>query len=334
MKIRFTIEKRVLPLRYAWKLSRNTATEKVNFIIRAEKDGILGLGEVAPNIRYQETPERVLYEFDSILPSLNQNFSSEAWTKTLDNFSICQSLKMGLDMAFQRLAANSMGISLSSRLQIQKPEGRSIAYTIPVMEPAEIPQFIEREGLHRFSWIKVKVNSELARPMLECITQHIKKPIAIDGNEAWTSWEEALAFAHELDPKQIMFLEQPLSASQTEDYPMLTQKSPIPIWGDESILYHPEPDYWKSAFKGINVKLMKAGSFFNAIQLLKTAKQHGLQTMVGCMVETSIGISAALELESLADYMDLDGFLLLRNEPYGLVKEENGMVGFTSASPA
>ena len=99
--------------------------------------------------------------------------------------------------------------------------------------------------------------------------------------------------------------------------------------GDESILYKAEPDYWKRAFSGINVKLMKAGSLPNAVHLLKTARSIGLQTMVGCMVETSLGISAALSLESMADYMDLDGFILLENEPFGLVNETDGIVGFS-----
>lgn len=326
MKINFTAEKVILPLRYAWRLSRNTSTEKQNFIIRAESNGFDGLGEVAPNIRYQETPDRVAEEFTSLKTVLNQGFTEESWVKALENLPICQALKMGLDMAFQRLLAAKKGISLSAHLGLALPQSRAMTYTIPVMEPSEIEGFLARENLDRFSWLKVKVNKELALPMLETLGKLTNKPLAIDGNEAWTSFEETLDFAQKLDPKQILFLEQPLPAAKNSDYIHLATKSPIPIWGDESILYHPEPDYWKSAYKGINVKLMKAGSFANAIQLLKTAKSIGLQTMLGCMVETTVGISAALELESLADYIDLDGFLLIQNENRHWVEERDGVV--------
>jgi glutamate racemase len=80
------------------------------------------------------------------------------------------------------------------------------------------------------------------------------------------------------------------------------------------------------AFHGINVKLMKTGSLSRAVEMLRLARAAGLKTMIGCMVETSVGISAAMELESLADYMDLDGFMLLQEEPFRLVEEKGGRV--------
>ena len=258
--------------------------------------------EVAPNIRYAETPDRVEVEFADLKAILNQDFTSEIWARNLDDFSICQALKMGLDMAFQRLMAAKKGVDLTEHLGLPNPKRREMAYTLPVMEASEIKAFIQRENLDRFSWLKVKVNKELALPMLEELCKITSKPIAIDGNEAWTDPTEVISFTQKLNPQQILFLEQPLPSSQRTDYEWLMPKSPIPIWGDESVLHTPEPEYWKAAFKGINVKLMKAGSFTNAINLLKTARANGLQTMLGCMVETTVGISAALALESLADY--------------------------------
>jgi L-alanine-DL-glutamate epimerase-like enolase superfamily enzyme len=230
-------------------------------------------------------------------------------------------------MAFQNLKAAIAGISLGEVLLLPPAKPREITYTIPVMEASEIEEFMGKEDLFRFQWLKVKVNKELASEMLESILNLYPGPVAIDGNEAWTSKEEVLEFASSLPKDRILFLEQPLPARQKEDYKWLFGRSPLEIWGDESVLNLPEPEYWQQAFHGINVKLMKAGTFDAAISLLQTAKSLGLKTMVGCMVETSLGISAALALESLADYMDLDGFLVLRNEPFGLVKEEKGVVG-------
>lgn len=326
MAIHFSIEILPLPLRYAWRLSRNTSTEKTNLLIRASENGSEGLGESAPNIRYDETPERLLKEFEAIHPTLNQDFTRETWVSFLKDLPISQALKFGLDLAFQHLHVQKQSKSLPEFLGLKGGSKREICYTIPVMNPEEIQPFFEAENLARFPWIKVKVNRDLALPMLSALSSFYNGPIAVDGNEAWNSAAEVTQFLNHPDRPELLFLEQPLPAALREEYIRLKPESPVPIWGDESVLYQAEPDFWRQAFSGINVKLMKAGSLSNALQLLQTARQHGLQTMVGCMVETSIGISAALALESMADYMDLDGFLVLKNEPFGWVDELGGIV--------
>lgn len=303
---------------------------KVNGIVKARYHGKEGRGEIAPNIRYEETPERVEREFELSLPDLQKEFEEHQWPDILMKLSVCSSLRLGIDMAFQNLMAGIKGKSLCQQLNLPMASRRSVCYTIPVMDPSEIAGFMERENLFRFSWLKIKVHRDSALAMVEEVCRQYSGPIAIDGNESWTDVQAALEFAKAIPSDRILFLEQPLPAAQRDDYILLNEKSPVPIWGDESILYKSEPEYWKQAFSGINVKLMKAGSLPNAIHLLRSAKKEGLKTMVGCMVETSLGISAALSLESLADYMDLDGFILLQNEPFGLVKETDGVVMFTS----
>jgi len=326
LKINFTLELLPLPLRYEWKLSRNSSTQKINGFISARSGTHQGKGEAAPNIRYLETPERLEAEFEQALPLLGSEISPESWNQILANLPVCQALKMGLDMAFQGLMASFSAVSVEENLKIPASRTRDICYTIPVMEPDLISEFMERENLGRFSWLKLKVNKDLAIPLVEETLRLFPGPIAIDGNEAFSTREEALLFAKSLPPYRILFLEQPLPAAMKEEFVWLKDHSPVEIWGDESILSHSEPEYWQQAFSGINVKLMKDGSYQNAIEMLQTARTIGLKTMVGCMVETSLGISAALRLESLADYMDLDGFLLLENEPFGLISEEKGRV--------
>ena len=284
------------------------------------------MGEAAPNIRYKETPERLKLEFESISQFLNSDFDDSEWDTFLRNAQICSALKMGLDMAFHNLNAAINGETLSERLGLIPAQSRSICYTIPVMEVEKISDFMKSEKLDRFDWLKIKVNQALALPMIKEVLSIFPGKVAIDGNEAWTSKEELLEFVNKLPMDRILFLEQPFPASFRSEYQWLASQSDIEIWGDESILNEPDPEFWKSAFSGINVKLMKAGSFACAIEMLKVAKNIGLKTMVGCMVETSLGISAALSLESLADYMDLDGFLVLKNEPFGILKEKDGMV--------
>ncbi len=318
-----------LPLRYEWKLSRNTSVEKTNGLVSISYQGFEGRGEIAPNIRYEESPERVKQEFDNSLDELVQAISNgRPWNELLDSLPLCQALKTGLDMAYCNLHAKLEGKSLAAFFGLPEAGSREICYTIPVMEASRIAGFIKEQQLHRFSWLKV--NAETASEMLEETLLHFPGKIGIDGNEAWKNPEDVLHFLQDLPVSRIMFLEQPFPASKRDAYPVLKEKSSVEIWGDESILGKAEPDYWKKSFSGINVKLMKAGSLSNSIAMLKSAKEAGLKTMIGCMVETSLGISAAMQLESLADYMDLDGFLLLESEPFQLVQESQGRVSLTT----
>lgn len=321
-----SISRLELPLKFEWKLSRNATRHKTNLIIHLDLDGYSGLGEVAPNIRYGETPELIEEQFHSL-------FSEQANPQTvlhlmeeIQTLPVCQSLKMGLDMARQHLLAARKQVSLSESAGLPPARPRPMAFTVPVMDPADVKAFMLAWNVHRFPWLKIKVNEALATDMVREVLKQYDGTIAIDGNEAWKSVEGVLEFQRQVSHPRILFLEQPLPAAQKEDYINLKPLSSMEIWGDESVLIEPDVQFWKGAFAGINVKLMKAGSFEKAIALLRTAKSAGLKTMIGCMVETGLGISAAMALESLADYIDLDGFLLIKEDPFAKVKEENGFI--------
>jgi len=132
-----------------------------------------------------------------------------------------------------------------------------------------------------------------------------------------------------LKKMKIEFIEQPMPATMTDESAYLKKYSPFPLFADESVTDEAEFGHLKKMFDGINVKLMKAGGYLNALRLLKEAKANGMKTMIGCMVETTLAISSGLHLCSLADYADLDSFLVVKNEPFNLVKEEKGMLSYT-----
>lgn len=198
MPIQFELIPLHLPLRYAWRLSRNTSTFKNNFLIRASRGSFVGLGEVAPNVRYGETSELIVEQFQFFQKKHYQIFNPIYWNSELSELPISQSLKMGLDMAFCRLVANENGIPVSELFDLKPPRSRPMAYTIPVMEPEEIGHFLRRENLQRFSWLKMKVNQELALPMTMELLKLTNQPIAIDGNEAWTDVDEVVEFSKQL----------------------------------------------------------------------------------------------------------------------------------------
>lgn len=326
MKADFDFELKKFDLRYAWSLSRNSVVSKTNGFIKASHGLETGMGEAAPNIRYLETPERLKDEFEQWHSRLETIDLVKEWPDFLHHADMCQALKCGLDMAVQDLLARLNGKDLSAQLQLPAPRERSLAYTLPVMDPAEVKSFLEKENLQRFSWLKLKVNRNLAIDLTKEVLALYPGPIAVDGNEAWHDVHEVLEYCKVFRDERLLFLEQPLPAAQVADYYELGKKAELDIWADESVLSLAEPEYWSACFAGVNVKLMKAGPISNAVHLLQAARQAGLKTMLGCMVETSVGISSALALESLADYLDLDGFMVLKNEPFGLVEECQGMI--------
>jgi L-alanine-DL-glutamate epimerase-like enolase superfamily enzyme len=160
------------------------------------------------------------------------------------------------------------------------------------------------------------------------------KTVRVDANEGWKTREQALEMIEWLaQDKHIQYVEQPLPASApAKDWVWLKQRSPLPIFGDES--YHLADDIAEAAecFHGVNVKLIKTGGISGGLAALSAARKAGLKTMLGCMIETSILISAGAQLAELCDYLDLDGNILITNDPYLGVTADSGLLSIANAA--
>jgi len=324
-RMQWTIKKIQLDLKYTWKISRNASNFKENFIVTCSNNKQVGIGEVAPNIRYQETPEGIFSSFQSIERELRdcplEPMQFEIWLKKL---AIPKALKFGIESAFVHWHCKSTNIALHDFLGIQKPDKVATCYTLPIMDASDIPAFYQNHQLHRFKHLKVKVNDVEALEMIKVLNRLGDHPIMIDANEAWKDVDALIQFIATLKQYPIVFVEQPLPSDYVDEYIYLKQHSVLPIMGDESVLDNPNFDMLEKQFHGINMKLMKAGGYLNGIRILKEAKARNLTTMIGCMVETTLGIKSAWNLGSLVDYADLDGCLIVENEPFHLIKEEDG----------
>jgi L-alanine-DL-glutamate epimerase-like enolase superfamily enzyme len=159
------------------------------------------------------------------------------------------------------------------------------------------------------------------------------KAVRVDANEGWKTKEHALEMIEWLaSDGHVQYVEQPLPASTpAKDWIWLKQRSPLPIFGDES--YHVAKDITHAAeyFHGVNVKLVKTGGISAGFDALQAARKAGLKTMIGCMIETSILISAAAHMAELCDYMDVDGNILIKNDPYVGVACDKGLLSFAGA---
>jgi len=315
-------------LKYDWAISRNTSTFKQNLIIQQEVNGKTLWSEVAPNIRYNETPESVLLEWESFSSQFKSaNFQElNQMRQYLQSGQLSHSFAFGLNYMLDQMEANFKNQSLPEFYNIPRIGDFPISYTIPIMEEGKIERFIAQNNLTRFDHIKLKVNKTTAEGTFKELTRLLKMPIMVDGNECFQSSEEVIDFLNSIDKSNLIFLEQPLPSSFKGEIEKLKQMTEIKLIADESIELNPDWEFLIKNFDGVNVKLMKCGSIQNGIQQLYTAKDNNMTTMIGCMIESTIGIKAALGLCSLVDYADLDGFLVIDNEPYQQVVEKAGCI--------
>lgn len=326
--LNWTIEVRNFTLRYNWKLSRNESTEKTNFIVKVSDGAYTGMGEIAPNIRYNESPDSVMRDFELFMANpLNKIFNAPEIEEFINNLDISNAVKFGITSAAVHLLCKQQGVSVSKLLNFTGPPQKvGTCYTLPIMDIGAVKSFIDTNDLRRFGSLKIKINKETGTEMVREVAKCSSQPLKIDANESWNDVEDFLGFVEEIKKLNVQFLEQPFPSSLIEEYKYAKHRSFFELFADESVLSEVDFDLISQQFHGINMKLMKAGSYYKGLKIIEKSRQYGLKTMVGCMVESTLGISSAMNFGGIADYTDLDGFFIIKNEPFNLVKELNGML--------
>ncbi|MBN1615094.1 MAG: dipeptide epimerase [Deltaproteobacteria bacterium] len=178
----------------------------------------------------------------------------------------------------------------------------------------------------QYKILKVKLGRDSDREMIETVRSVSDKPICVDVNGGWTDRLFALEFIHWLKEKGVLFVEQPLPKERVDDMAWLTEHSPIPTIGDEAVQRLDDIEKVRGVYSGINIKLMKCTGMNEARKMFDHARAVGMKVMIGCMTETSCAISAASHLSPLADWADLDGALLINNDPFEGMKIVGGKI--------
>jgi L-alanine-DL-glutamate epimerase-like enolase superfamily enzyme len=238
-----------------------------------------------------------------------------------------------LNLALLDGAAKLAGQALHSFLGLGFSEDHHVtSFSIGI----DTPDIIHKKVLDAaiYPVLKLKVGDPRDRENLATLRSVApKKPVRVDANEGWKTKEEALRNLEWLaSDGRIQFVEQPMPRDAgAADLIWLKERSPLPLFADEAC--HDIKDIPRCAecFHGVNVKLVKTGGVSMAHATLQAARQAGLKTMIGCMIETSVSISAAAHLAELADYLDLDGNLLITNDPFTGVTAKNGILSFMQA---
>jgi L-Ala-D/L-Glu epimerase len=298
-------------------------------------DGTVGLGESAPISRYNENIETVqafLGKIDAAALSFDDIEASMQHLETLSPHDMAA--KCAVNIALLDGAARRAGKPIYDFLGLGFRENKHItSFTIGIDKADVIrKKVIEAE---RFPVLKMKVGVPDDLVNMAALREiSPKKWVRVDANEGWKTKELALERIEWLaSDGRIEFVEQPMPAiTPVADWVWLKERSPLPIFADES--YHRAEDVPVIAecFHGANVKLVKAGGVSAGFRALSAARKAGLKTMIGCMIESSILISAAAHLAELCDFLDIDGNILIKDDPYEGVTSEKGMLSFASAT--
>lgn len=327
---RWTIEKIKLPLNVDWKITRGQTKVKENLIITFKEGKLLGRGEVSfltgsgPSL---SEIENHFNEFTKIVP--REVNGLEDFIQILEEGEFPSNLKSALETAYVAFLAQLMDDTPQRVLGIRDVSNIPTSMSIPHMNIHDVKEHIKKNQLERFPALKVKITSGSDVDFLKEISNCYTGPLRIDGNECFEKANDCLEFLAQLKGMNIEFIEQPISHSNFNECIALRNLSPYMLFADESLQDGRVIDDFQLGFHGVNIKLSKAGGYYKAQRQLKEARELGLKTMLGCMVESSLGISSAMNIASGVDYFDLDGFLLLEKDPFLLVYEDMGKLYFS-----
>ncbi len=326
-----------LQMTHLWAIARGggSTTAQTVMVELIGADGTVGWGEAAPIARYRESLETVEAFLKKVDPrglSFNDVEGSMVYLDTLSPHDM--SAKCALNIALLDGAAKRANKAIYDYLGLGFRENQHVSsFTIGIDKPDVIRKKVLEAAPYPVLKMKVgvaddKINVQALREVAPT------KTVRVDANEGWKTKEHALEMIEWLaQDGHVEFIEQPMPGTlPVKDWVWLKQRSPLPIMGDES--YHTVKDLAQAVdcFHAVNVKLAKSAGISGGFEALSAARKAGLKTMLGCMIESSILISAAAHLAELCDYLDLDGNILISNDPYVGAKAENGIMSFAKAT--
>jgi len=325
-KLKLSFKPYTIVLKHTFAISSSVRDVTPSVQTELEYDGIVGYGEASLPPYLTETQESVIRFLSKInLSRFNTPFQIEEILNFIDSIEDGNNAaKASVDIALHDLVGKIRGIPLYNFFGLNEPENSFTSYSIGMDSDQMIDRKLDEVG--DFKFLKVKLGSSRDKKIIEFIRSKTDLPLYVDVNQGWKDKYEALRMIEWLAGENALLIEQPLSKKQTDEIAWLTSNSPLPIIADESIQRSDEIEKIKDIYSGINIKLMKSTGLHEAFKMMKIAKKKGLKIMLGCMVETSCAVSAAAHLASLADWIDLDGPLLIINDNFKGLTYQNGAI--------
>ena len=293
--------------------------------VEIEYEGITGYGEASMPPYLGQSVASVTAFLEKVdLSQFTDPFRLEDILTYVDSLSEGDSAaKAAVDIALHDLVGKLMGQPWYRIWGLDAAKAPSTTYTIGI-DTADVVREKTLEAAGRFNILKVKVGLDSDEEMIRTIRSVTQVPLAVDANQGWKDRSKALDEIYWLASQGVVMVEQPLPIAQLDDTAWLTERSPLPIFADESIQRLKDIASLAGAFSGINIKLMKCTGMREAWKMVSTARALGMKVMVGCMTETSCAVSAAAQLSPAVDFADLDGNLLISNDRFRGVQVVSG----------
>lgn len=315
-RFNFSYQPLELELAHPFTIARGTKESVRNVVVAISADGITGYGEAAPNSRYDENAEKVLSYLKTIpVDFFNHIQSGDQLFSRLDNYNASvKSAQSAVEMAWLDWWGKRKNQPLWKLWQAPSHFTPVTSYTI-ALDTIDVMQKKVQEAAD-YPILKVKLGTDRDRAIIKAMRAVTDKPIRVDANEGWGNLETAKDQIAFLADQNIEFVEQPMPADRDNQMKELHDWSPLPLIADERFTGNESLSEIAAMFDGINIKLAKMGSLIKARKIIEKAAEHNLQVMIGCMIESSLGIAAGALLGTWADYVDLDGHLLISEDPF------------------
>lgn len=318
-----------LKLRHTFTISRETHDVQPTLIVELKDGGISGYGEATSNPYYGVTVQKMMDDIllhKALIESIQNSTPEEFWDTMHsllkhDMFALC-----ALDLAYNDLYARKKGKKVYELWNYDVTKNPLTDYTIGI---DTIEKMVSKMKELPWPIYKIKLGTKEDIKIVGELRKHTNAVFRIDANCGWTV-DETIKNAIALKNLGVEFLEQPIKADDWDAHKEVFQKSVLPIIADESCQIEEDVDKCYNHFHGINVKLVKCGGLTAARRMLVYAKDLGMKTMVGCMTESSVGISAIAHLLPLLNYVDMDGALLLSNDIAKGITLKDGVTEYSS----
>jgi L-alanine-DL-glutamate epimerase-like enolase superfamily enzyme len=285
--------------------------------VEIEYDGVVGYGEASMPPYLGQSVETVMAFLQKVdLSQFSDPTQLEDILAYVDSLSEGDTAaKAAVDIALHDLVGKLVGAPWYKLWGLNKEKTPSTTYTIGI-DTTEVMKQKTLEVAGQFNILKVKLGRDTDKEMIEAIRSVSSLPIAVDVNQGWTDRGYALDMICWLKEHGVVMVEQPMPKDRLDDTAWVTERSPLPVFADESLQRLGDILPLKGVFSGINIKLMKCGGMREAWKMVNMARALGMRVMVGCMTETSCAVSAAAQFSPAVDFADLDGNLLISNDRF------------------
>ncbi len=315
-----------LLLKYPFKLATSTRTTTPVLLTELEFDGFIGYGEASMPPYLGESHESVIRFLQQLdLEQFHDPFQLEEILTYVDG--ICEgntAAKASIDIALHDLIGKLKGESCYESWGYNASDTPVTSFTIGIDDESVVRKKVkEAEG---YKLLKIKLGRSNDKEMIQVVRSLTDVPISVDANQGWTDRTAALEMSYWLKEQGVIFVEQPMPKTEIDGTAWLTENSPLPIIADEGIQRLADLERLKGVFSGVNIKLMKCTGLNEARKMMDLARKMEMKVMIGCMTETSCAVSAAAQLSPKVDWADLDGNLLISNDPYTGVQIEDGKI--------